>query len=324
MPAPTPHHIVFLDSRTLNPGDLSWKALQARGSFTEYASTRPEEVIARAAQADILITNKVALGEAEFSALPALRLVCVAATGYDVIDTAAARRHGVTVTNCAGYGTRAVAQMTLALLLEATNRVGHYARANRNGFWSESSDFCCWNEPLLELADQPCAVVGFGHIGRAVTDLLRAFGARLYAVTSKPQEALPPDVARISLAEAFATCRVVSLNCPLTAENERFVNAALLAQTRPDLILINTARGRLIDDEAVAAALRADKIAAYCCDVLSQEPPRADHPILCAPRTFVTPHIAWATPQARERIVAMIAHNIDAFFAGKPENVVNP
>lgn len=317
-------NIVFLDSHTLNPGDLQWTEFHRLGRFTAYERTQAADVVERAAGAEIVITNKTPLQEEHFAALPALRLVCVAATGFDVVDTEAARRRGIPVCNCAGYGTRAVAQMVVALLLEATNCVGHYSAANRDGFWSNAQDFCCWNAPLTELDGKRAAVVGFGNIGRAVTDLLRPFGASLFAVTSKRQEELPDDVHRIALSEAFAQCDIVSLNCPLTPDNTAFVNDELLAKAHPGLILVNTARGRLIDDDAVARALHAGRLKAYCCDVLSQEPPAANHPILTAPRTFVTPHIAWATPEARQRILDIIVRNIEAFVQGKPQNVVNP
>lgn len=315
--------IVFLDSHTLNPGDLSWEAFEALGTFREYARTAPGEVMERARGADILIVNKTRLTAEHFQALPRLRLVCVAAAGYDVVDTEAARACGVTVCNAAGYGNSAVAQMTLALLLEVTNRVGAYAEADRRGFWSRSSDFCCWDEPLTELDGKRLAIVGFGGIGGTVARLARAFGMRLAAVTSKSAEQLPPDVEKITLETAFAQCDIVSLHCPLTRENERFVSAGLLAAARPGLILVNTARGRLIDEEAVAAALRSGHLGAYACDVLAEEPPRADHPLLSAPRCYVTPHIAWATVEARGRIIRILRDNIAAFLAGRPCNVVN-
>lgn len=318
-------NITFLDALTLNPGDLSWDVLSRLGNFTTYDRTPRADIPARAAEADIIITNKTPLGEREFSALPRLRLVCVAATGFDVVDTVAARRHGVAVCNCPGYGTKAVAQMVVAHLLEVANRVGSYTRQNReDGFWAKSRDFCCWNEPLMELDGKRLAVIGFGNIGRAVTDLLRPFGMRLHAVTSRASGDLPSDVHKVSLEEAFATMDVISLCCPLTRENEAFVNADLLANSNSKLILINTARGRLIDESAVADALREGHLGAYCCDVLSTEPPAADNPILNAPRTFVTPHIAWATPDARTRILHIIANNITSYLTkGVPDNQVN-
>lgn len=316
-------NIVFLDAHTLNPGDISWEAFEELGHFTAYDRTRKDEIIERAAGADILIVNKTPLQAAHFDALPQLKLVCVAATGYDVVDVEAARLHGIPVCNAANYGSRAVAQMVAALLLEVTNRVGHYAQANREGFWSSSSDFCCWNFPLTELTEKRMAIVGFGHIGQCVADLMRSFGVRLAAVSSKSREDLPADVEKLTLEEAFATCDIVSLNCPLTSDNAGFVNRALLEKARPGLILINTARGKLINEPDVAEALRNGRLGAYCCDVLSKEPPTPDNPILSAPNAYVTPHIAWATAEARQRIIRIIVDNIQAYLAGKPANVVN-
>lgn len=316
-------HIVFLDSHTLNPGDLSWRELEALGRFTEYARTAPEEVVERAEGADILIVNKTRLTESHFAALPRLRLVCVAAAGYDVVDTEAARRRGIPVCNTAGYANRAVAQMAVALLLEATNRVGAYAEANRHGFWSQSPDFCCWDAPLTELDGKRLAIVGFGGIGSTLAAMMRPFGMRLSAVSSKSAAELPPDVEKTTVEEAFATADVVSLHCPLTAANEKFVNERLLAGCRKGLILVNTARGRLVDDEAVASALDEGRLGAYATDVLSEEPPRADHPLLHAPRCYVTPHVAWATVEARSRIINLLHDNICAFMNGRPQNVVN-
>ncbi len=316
--------IVFLDGHTLNPGDLSWNKIKALGDFQVYERTETkEELYQRGADAEVLIINKTPLRAEDFNRLPNLRLVCVAATGYDVVDIEAARSHGIPVCNAAGYGSQAVAQMVTALLLEVTSRVGHYAEANRQGFWTHSRDFCCWNNPLTELSNKSICIVGFGNIGRHVADIMRAFGMKLFTVSSKPQEELPVDVQKITLEEAFATCDVVSLNCPLTATNREMVNATLLAQANPHLILVNTARGRLIDEKAVADALWKNQLGAYCCDVLSQEPPAADNLILKAPRTVVTPHIAWATVEARERIIDILVRNIKAYQEGHPQNVVN-
>lgn len=317
-------NIVFLDAHTLNPGDLTWERLESLGNFSTYDRTESEDILPRASEADVLIINKIPLTEAEFSALPRLRLVCVAATGYDVVDVAAARRHGISVCNCAGYGTVAVAQMAVAHLLEVTNRVGSYACQNREGFWANSRDFCCWNEPLTELTGKRFCVVGYGAIGRAITNLLRPFGLQLYAVTTKEAKELPADVQKISLREAFSTLDIVSLNVPLTSNNRAFVNAELLALAKRGLILINTARGALIDEQAVCDALSSGQLGAYCADVLAEEPPCPDHPLLSAPNAYITPHIAWATADARQRIIGMIAENISEFLqSGLPKQLVN-
>lgn len=315
--------IVFLDSHALNPGDLSWVPLEALGTLTAYPRTAPSEVVERAKEAEVIILNKVRLGEEEFAQLPKLRLILVAATGYDVIDCAAARRHGITVCNVPAYSTLAVAQHTLALILAVTNRVEHYTRLNHEGYWAQSIDFCLWNEPIIELTAKRIALVGFGSIGQKVAQLLLPLEAEVLAVTSKPQEALPEGVRKVNLEEAFAEADIVSLHCPLDAKNRGFVDAALLAKAKPGLMLINTARGGLINDADVAAALKAGTLGYYCCDVLSQEPPSADHPMLSAPRTFITPHVAWASIDARKRIVNIMAANLRAFMAGAPQNVVN-
>lgn len=316
--------IVYLDCYTVNPGDLDWGGLATLGELTCYERTAPEEILPRIGDAPIVITNKVHLTEEIFSACPTLRLVCVSATGYDVVDVKAARRHGITVCNCAGYSTKAVAQTVTAHLLEVCNQVGHYTHTIcHEGEWTGSRDFCYWNRPIIELEGLKAAIVGFGNIGRAVADRLHAFDVHLFAVTSKPQEQLPDYVTKISTEEAFAQCDVVSLNCPLTPENAGFVNAALLAKSNPHLILINTARGGLIDEQAVATALHNGKLRAYCCDVLSHEPALADNPLLSAPHVYITPHIAWAAPGARRRIIEIMTANIRGFLAGNPINVVS-
>lgn len=315
--------IVFLDGYTVNPGDLGWKKIEALGTLMVYDRTAPEDVLTRAAEAEIIIVNKTRLTAETINALPALRLICVAATGFDVVDIKAARSRNIPVCNCAGYSTRAVAQMVMAHILEVTNSVGSYSQRCHEGGWSRSADFCMNEYPQIELVGRKAAIVGFGNIGRAVSDVMRPFGLQLHAVTSKPQEALPADVAKISLEEAFASCDFVSLNCPLTPDNRQFVNAALLAKANPRLTLVNTARGGLVDDRAVADALSEGRLFAYCADVMSQEPPSADNPLLSAPRCFLTPHVAWATADARARIINIIADNIEAYLAGTPKSVVN-
>ena len=314
-------NIVFLDGFTLNPGDLDWLCFEKIGNFKVYDRTESSDIIQRAKDADILILNKTRLGEKEMLELPQLRLICVAATGYDVVDINAASHRGIIVCNAAGYGTTAVAQMVVAHLLNVTNRVSHYAEKNRNGFWKNSLDFCCWNEPLMELENKRVAIVGFGSIGQKVAEMLRPFGVCLFAVSSKKE--LPVDIGHISLEEAFSTCDVVSLNCPLTSNNVQMINGTLLEKANPNLILINTARGRLVNDEDLAEALKINRIAAYCADVLSEEPPCNDNPLLHLPNTFITPHIAWATLEARQRILRIVVQNIESFLAGNPQNIVN-
>lgn len=316
-------NIVFLDSHALNPGDLSFAPLAALGQLTLYERTPQAEVVSVAQEADVIIVNKRRLGEAEFAQLPRLRLILVSATGYDTIDVEAARRHGITVCNVPAYSTLAVAQHTLALLLEVYNNVGHYAALNRQGYWARSRDFCLWDEPVVELAGQRVALVGLGNIGMKVAQLLHLLEAEVVAVTSKEQQQLPTYIQKVSIEEAVGTADVLSLHCPLTPSTRAMVNADLLARAQPHLVIVNTARGALVDDEALAAALHEERIRAYAADVLSQEPPAPDHPLLHAPHTFITPHIAWASAAARGRIVQVMAANLRAFVEGNLQNVVS-
>lgn len=316
-------NISFLDGYTINPGDLDWGDLGQLGHLTVYDRTAPDEVLARAEDADVVIVNKTALQRAHFEKLPRLKLVCVAATGYDRIDLQAADAHGVTVTNCAGYSSRAVAQLVASFVLEVADSVGEYAEADRQGRWCQSPDFCYTLRRRVELVGKKLAVVGFGNIGQAVTDVMRPFGLQLHAVTSKGQEALPADVRKLTMEEAFADMDFVSLNCPLTDANRGFVNAALLRRSNPRLVLINTARGGLVSEQDVADALKEERLGAYCTDVLTEEPPQESCPLLSAPRCFITPHIGWNTPEARQRIISILVDNIRNFLAGHPTGVVN-
>ncbi len=315
--------IAFLDGHTLQASDEMLGALRAYGDLTVYDRTAPGETLLRAADAEVLIVNKTVLTRQIIEQLPKLRLICVAGTGFDKVDALAARQHGVTVCNCAGYSTQAVAQMALSLLLEAVDHVGFYTSENLGGAWCRSKDFCYVSRPRLDLPGRRFAVVGFGSIGQALTDCVRPLGLKLFAVTSKRQDELPADVVKISRDEAFATCDIVSLNCPLNDSNRAFVNAELLGAARKGLILINTARGGLIDEQAVADALSEGTLGAYCADVLTQEPPADTCPVLHAPNVYLTPHIGWKTPQTVERIINLLAENIKGFLNGTPVSVVN-
>ena len=317
--------IVFLDSYTLNPGDLSWEPFMQWGDFVHYPDTLPEDVIQRAQDAEVIITNKVRLNEAHFTQLPKLKLILVAATGYDVIDTVAARNHGITVCNCAGYGSRAVAQMVFAHLLEITNKVGYYTQLNiTEKDWAKQTHFSYWHTPLEELDGKHIAVVGFGNIGREVVRLAHAFYMKVSVVSSKGAHELPDNVEKITLEEAIGKCDIISLCCPLTNANRGMINAELLEKANPNLIFVNTARGGLIDESAMADALTKGKIRAFCADVLATEPPSPDYPLLGLPNAFITPHIAWATREARMRIITIMHNNLKAFTEGAPINVVNP
>lgn len=314
--------IVILDGYALNPGDLSYDCLKQFGTLKVYERTSPELVIERAKDAEALLTNKVVLGEREFAQLPRLRYIGVQATGYNVVDVDAARKHGITVTNIPAYSTASVAQMVMAHLLNITQSVDYYAQQNREGRWGKSLDFCYWDNPLIELADKQMGIIGFGRTGSAVAHLAQAFGMKVAAYTSKPQEELPEGIIKMSLEELFRTSDVVSLHCPLTPTTHHLVNAERLALMKPTAMLINTARGPIIDEQALADALNSAKIYAAGIDVLCEEPPRQDSPLLSARNCFVTPHIAWATLEARTRLLKICEENLRAFVEGSPQNVV--
>jgi glycerate dehydrogenase len=310
--------IVVLDGFTTNPGDVSWAALEALGSLTVHDRTSPGDVVARAADADVLLTNKTRLGRAEITALPRLRCISVLATGHDVVDSAAARERGIPVCNVPEYGTANVVQATFALVLELTNRTGHYDATVRAGRWSACPDFCYQAGNLVELAGLTLGIVGNGRIGQGVAAVGRAFGMRILA--HRRSHAGPEHV---DLDRLFAESDVVSLHCPLTPDTRALVNAARLALMKPTAFLVNTARGALVDEAALAAALDAGRIAGAGLDVLSVEPPPATNPLLAARNCVITPHVAWATRAARTRLIERTAENLRAFAAGTPRNVVN-
>ncbi|HET6441381.1 MAG TPA: D-2-hydroxyacid dehydrogenase [Phycisphaerae bacterium] len=313
--------IVVLDGYTMNPGDLSWEGLEGLGECTVYDRTPPEEVLARAAGAEIVLTNKVVFDGAVMARLPALKYIGVLATGYNIIDTAAARERGIVVTNVPAYSTRSVAQLVMALVLELAHHVGHHARTVREGRWTASKDFAYWDYPLVELDGLVMGIVGFGQTGRAVADLARAFGMHVLVHTRTPTAG--PSVEFVDLATLLRRSDVVSLHCPLTPETEGLVNAGRLALMKPTALLINTSRGPVVNERDLAEALSAGRIAGAGLDVLSTEPPKADNPLLAAKNCFITPHIAWATRAARERLMKTVVANVRAFLAGRPQNVVN-
>jgi glycerate dehydrogenase len=319
--------IVVLDGYTLNPGDLSWEALEALGDFSVYDRTSQEELVERAGEAEIVLTNKVVLDRKVLGRLPKLKYIGVLATGFNVVDVEAARERGIPVTNVPAYSTASVAQMVFALLLELTVHVGHHAHLTRWGHWSESKDFCFWDRPLVELDGLSMGVVGFGAIGRRVAQTAKAFGMNVLVHTAHPENyRQAPEAAGVrfvGLDELFSESDVVSLHCPLTPETKGMVDARRLALMKPTAYLINTGRGPLIDEEALAAALKGKKLAGAGLDVLSSEPPPGNNPLLTAPNCFVTPHIAWATKAARERLMATVVANVRAFMDSKPQNVVN-
>lgn len=315
--------IVVLDGYGMNPGDLSWDALRALGQVTVHDRTAPEDILQRAAGADALLTNKTPLDAATLRALPGLRYVGVLATGYNVVDTAAARELGITVTNIPAYSTASVAQMTFALLLAVTNRVEHYTAANRAGRWAAGPDFCWWDTELTELAGKRMGIVGLGSIGSAVARIAQAFGMEVAAFTSKPQEALPGHITRMSLDELFTSCDVVSLHCPLTPETFHLADERRIALMKPGAILINTGRGPLVDAPALARALAEKRLRAACVDVMACEPPHPSDPLLEQERCFSTPHLGWATLEARRRLMDIAVANLKAFIDRNPQNIVS-
>lgn len=316
--------IVILDGYTLNPGDLSWEPLKELGEVTVYERTAPKDVYKRAEGAEVVFTNKVVLDEAVLEKLPSLKYIGVLATGYNVVDVEAAARKGIVVTNSPAYSTSSVAQMAFAHILNIVQRVGYYAQEVSNGKWSRQADFSFWDAPLHELDGKKIGIIGFGNTGRATARIAVGFGLDVYAYTSKSAMELPADVHKCpSMDELFRKCDIVSLHCPLTETTRELVDARKLELMKSSAILINTGRGGLVNEQDLADALNSGKIAAAGLDVLSSEPPRADNPLLKARNCFITPHQAWATKEARVRLMQLAVNNLKAFLEGKPVNVVN-
>lgn len=315
--------ITVLDGYGMNPGDLSWKGLEELGDVTVYPRTSPDEVVERSRDAEILLTNKVVIGRETIAALPKLRYVGVLATGYNVVDVDAAREHGVTVTNVPAYSTDSVVQMTLSHILNITGRVAHYARLNREGRWSASPDFCYWDTPLTELSGKTIGIVGLGNIGMKVATMARCLGMDVFALTGKDSATLPEGIQKTTLDGLLGVSDVLTLHCPLTEKTRNMINAETIGRMKHGAILINTGRGPLVDEQAVADALVSGQLGGYGADVMCSEPPSADNPLFSAPNAFITPHIAWATLEARQRLMDTAVANVRMFIAGNPQNVVN-
>lgn len=315
--------LTVLDGYAVNPGDLSWSELESFGDVTIYDRTSAEEVYDRIEDSDFVLTNKVVLGRAMMERCPDLRYIGVLATGTNVVDLAAARELDIAVTNIPAYSTDSVAQAVWSLLLEATQRVGAYTDSVKAGEWSRCKDFSYLLFPLRELAGKKMGIVGFGNIGSAVARIALAFGMKVIAYTSKDPDKLPKGVERREMEDLFRQSDVVSLHCPLTPETRHLVNAGTLALMKKSAVLINTGRGPLVDDQALADALNNGEIAAAGIDVMTTEPPAADNPLLSARNCFFTPHIAWATREARQRLIRIAVGNILSFLSGAPRNVVN-
>ncbi len=315
--------IVVLDGHTLNPGDLSWDELESLGDCAIYDRTPPQEVVARAQEAQAVLTNKAVLDRDAIERLSDLEYIGVLATGYNVVDVAAASERKIVVTNVPTYGTHSVAQMVFALLLELTQRVGHHARTVREGRWTSSPDFCYWDYPLVELHGLTIGIVGFGRIGRAVSEIALGFGMKVLVYDVFVLHPPVPNVEFVDLDTLFAQSDVVTLHCPLTPDTEGLIDAERLAQMKASAFLINTSRGAIVKERDVAEALEAGRIAGAGLDVLAVEPPRADSPLLTARNCLITPHIAWATRAARARLIKAAVDNLRAFLKGRPQNVVN-
>ena len=312
--------IVILDGHALNPGDLSWDCLNLFGTVIHYDRTAtPAETIQRIGDAEVVLMNKTPITEQILQACPSVKLICVLATGYNVVDCEAAARRGIPVCNVPGYGTDAVAQFTFALLLELCHRVGLHSESVCAGDWSHCPDFCYWLTPQMELSGKTLGIIGYGSIGKAVGRIARAFGMEVLAC-SRTQH---PGESYVSLDELLQRSDVVSLHCPLFPENRGMINGEAIAKMKNGAILLNTARGPLVDESAVAAALRSGKLRGYGADVVCQEPINADCPLLCAPNCILTPHMAWAPVESRPRILDATVKSIQSFLDGNPINTVN-
>jgi len=315
--------LVVLDGYALNPGDLSWEPLQAIANCQIFDRTAERHIVAHAADAEIVLTNKVPLRSATLAALSALRYIGVLATGFDIIDLEQADRQNVVVTNVPAYSTNSVAQLVFALVLEICNHVGLHNAAVQSGEWSRSPDFCFRKTPLVELHGKTMGIVGHGRIGKQVSDIARAFGMRVIVTTSRRPENLPADIEWDSVENVFAESDVISLHCPLRPETRGLVNSARIATMKPSAILINTSRGGLIVERDLADALNSGRLAGAGLDVLSVEPPTAGNPLIGAKNCILSPHIAWATKESRTRCLAIATDNVKNWLAGHPENVVN-
>ena len=314
--------IVVLDGHTLNPGDLHWAPIESLGSLVVHARTSRDEVVDRASNATILLTNKTPVQRTAIEQLPHLRYIGVLATGYNVVDIQAARERQIPVTNVPGYGTASVAQHVFALLLEMTQQVGHHGRTVRDGAWNSCPDFCYWDFPLIELEGRTIGIVGFGEIGKAVARIALAFGMKVLAHT-RTQRTGNSEVEFVGMEELFRRSDAITLHCPLNESTTGLVNRDRIQWMKHTAFLINTGRGPLVVEEDLAEALNTNRIAGAALDVLSSEPPASDNPLLSARNCLITPHIAWATLEARRRLLHAAAENIRAFLEGNPRNVVN-
>jgi glycerate dehydrogenase len=315
--------IVVLDGYTLNPGDLSWKDLEALGDCTVYDRSAPEQVVSRSAEAEVILTNKTVLSAETIDSLSKLQYIGVLATGYNVVDVEAAGKRGIPVSNVPTYGTESVAQMVFAHLLNLTQNVAYHAQTVKDGKWSKCPDFCYWDTPLVELQGLTIGIIGFGRIGQATARLANAFGMKVIAYDITSPSEVPEGCEMVQLNDIFQKVDVISLHCPLTPDTNNLINEERLALMKPTAFLINTSRGPLVDEQALADALNNERLAGAGIDVLSVEPATEHNPLTTAKNCFITPHIAWATKAARIRLLQVAVDNVAAYLAGKPQNVVN-
>ena len=315
--------IVNLDGYTANPGDLSWEPFKKYGEFIVYERTQPEQILERAKDADCLIINKSIITSEMLDKLPKLKYVGLQSTGYNVIDCKAARERGITVSNIPAYSTNAVAQLVFALILQITNKVSLHSDAVHSGEWCTCPDFCFWKSPLTELDGKTIGIIGFGSIGQRVKNIASAFGMRVLVFTAHPKPDTFSDVEFVDFDTLLKESDIVTCHCPLTPKTEKMINAEALSKMKKSAILINTSRGPVVDDKALAEALNSQQIQAAGLDVLTVEPPSKDNPLLSAENCIITPHIAWAATETRARLMGILEDNLRAFLKGRPQNVVN-
>lgn len=315
--------IVVMDGKGVNPGDMSWKQIQQFGELIVYERTASEEIIDHVGDAEIVLTNKTVFDEDTIAKLKNVKYIGVLATGYNVVDLKAASKRGIVVTNIPAYSTDSVAQMTFAHILNVTNHVDHYARASRDGEWCRCPDFCYWDKPLVELAGKTIGIIGLGNIGMKVANIALNFGMNVIAYTSKEPKEIPNGINKASIDNILSDSDIISLHCPLTKQTRELINKDSIAKMKRSVIVVNTGRGPLVNEEDVANALHNGLIGAYCADVMCSEPPSADNPLFVEQNAYITPHVAWASKEARIRLMDIAEKNIHSFLSGKPINVVN-
>lgn len=315
--------IVVMDGKGVNPGDMSWKQIQQFGELIVYERTTSEEIIDHVGDAEIVLTNKTVFDEDTIAKLKNVKYIGVLATGYNVVDLKAASKRGIVVTNIPAYSTDSVAQMTFAHILNVTNQVDHYARASRDGEWSRCPDFCYWDKPLVELAGKTIGIIGLGNIGMKVANIALNFGMNVIAYTSKEPKEIPNGINKASIDNILSDSDIISLHCPLTKQTRELINKDSIAKMKRSVIVVNTGRGPLVNEEDVANAIHNGLIGAYCADVMCSEPPSADNPLFVEQNAYITPHVAWASKEARIRLMDIAEKNIHSFLSGKPINVVN-